>query len=462
MTRVRPAGELKAEVHVPAVIVGAGACGLGAALFLRDLACETWVLERDAVARGSTALSSGFIPAAATAAQRALGIEDSIETFAQDIQAKAAGMAAAHLVKAYTQAIVPALDHLQHEHGFEWEILDGFLYPGHRRRRMHTLPQRQGQALIDRLLQRAQALEATVVTNAQVVDLYLDEQQHVRGVGVLRPDQQVETIGCDALLLACNGYGGDRDLVRQHLGAMQDALFAGHQGNDGSAVKWGQAMGAAVADMGAYQGHGSWAVPQGILLTWAIMVEGGVQLNQQGLRFHDETHGYSEAAAAVVAQSDALAWCVFDDPILKLAGNFPDFVSLQNTGGVVMAQDIDALANRIGCASETLAHTLNWPLESSDTFGRKFKRRLQAPFYAVKVTGALFHTQGGLDIDAHCRVRRSDGTCLPNLWAAGGAARGVSGPEVSGYLSGNGLLSALAGAWIAAHEIAQYLGGQHA
>ncbi|MES2482672.1 MAG: FAD-binding protein, partial [Pseudomonadota bacterium] len=72
------------------------------------------------------------------------------------------------------------------------------------------------------------------------------------------------------------------------------------------------------------------------------------------------------------------------------------------------------------------------------------------PFHAVKVTGALFHTQGGLDIDDRCRVLRQDGTPLPNLLAAGGAARGVSGNEVSGYLSGNGLLSAVGGGWVAA------------
>jgi len=44
---------------------------------------------------------------------------------------------------------------------------------------------------------------------------------------------------------------------------------------------------------------------------------------------------------------------------------------------------------------------------------------------------------------------------LPNLYAAGGAARGVSGAEVWGYLSGNGLLSAIAGGHIAAHAVAQ-------
>jgi fumarate reductase flavoprotein subunit len=46
---------------------------------------------------------------------------------------------------------------------------------------------------------------------------------------------------------------------------------------------------------------------------------------------------------------------------------------------------------------------------------------------------------------------------LPNLLAAGGAARGVSGQEVWGYLSGNGLLSAIAGGHMAAHTVLQLL-----
>ena len=40
---------------------------------------------------------------------------------------------------------------------------------------------------------------------------------------------------------------------------------------------------------------------------------------------------------------------------------------------------------------------------------------------------------------------------------AGGAARGVSGNEVSGYLSGNGLLSAVGGGWVAAGALIEQL-----
>src|SRR6516164_3066011 len=52
-----------------------------------------------------------------------------------------------------------------------------------------------------------------------------------------------------------------------------------------------------------------------------------------------------------------------------------------------------------------------------DRYGRPFapEQRLLPPFRAVKVTGALFHTQGGLAIDAIGRVKRNDGTIFPNL-----------------------------------------------
>ena len=45
------------------VIVGAGACGLIAALAARDGGAGVLVIERDAEPRGTTAMSIGLIPA---------------------------------------------------------------------------------------------------------------------------------------------------------------------------------------------------------------------------------------------------------------------------------------------------------------------------------------------------------------------------------------------------------------
>ena len=90
--------------HVPVVIVGAGACGLTAALALSRMGVPALVLERDELAQGSTALSSGFIPACGTQAQKAQGIQDSSELFVQDIQAKAKGLADPELAAARLSA----------------------------------------------------------------------------------------------------------------------------------------------------------------------------------------------------------------------------------------------------------------------------------------------------------------------------------------------------------------------
>jgi fumarate reductase flavoprotein subunit len=234
-------------------------------------------------------------------------------------------------------------------------------------------------------------------------------------------------------------------MVSDLLPEMRDAVFAGHAGNDGSAIEWGRRLGARVADLGGYQGHGSWAVPQGALISWALMMQGGIQVNAEGRRFHDETGGYSEASVQVLAQPGGIAWNVFDDALLALGRSFPDFVEAEAAGAVRDAPEVRSLAALIGCDATMLDATLA-------------ATRLAPPYHAIKVTGALFHTQGGLDIDAHCRVLRdADGTPFPNLLAAGGAARGVSGNAVWGYLSGNGLLSAVAGGFIAARTAVRQL-----
>ncbi len=445
---------MQAELEVPAVIVGGGAAGLIAAITLRDADIDCVVLERDASPSGSTALSSGFIPAAATRIQKSLGIDDGVELFASDIMGKTQGTAAPHLVRAYAEAVAPAIDNLQTKHGIEFHVLDGFLYPGHSVRRMHAVREKTGVGLMTHLERAANESGAMLVTQALVRELWLTDDDKVLGVGYERPDGSMEHVACEYLVLACNGFGGNSAMVKELLPEMRDAIFAGHEGNDGSAIAWGRELNASLADLGGYQGHGSWATPQGALISWAVIMDGGVQINSNGERFHDETHGYSEAAVNVLAQPGSVAWNVFDQPVLDLLRTFPDFCDAEAAGALKACADAGELASVIKCDVTALNKTLGTVSpEVKDHFGRRFERELNAPFYAVKVTGALFHTQGGLDIDAQCHVRKKDGSVFDKLFAAGGAARGVSGNAVWGYLSGNGLLSAFAGGHIAANAI---------
>jgi fumarate reductase flavoprotein subunit len=201
--------------------------------------------------------------------------------------------------------------------------------------------------------------------------------------------------------------------------------------------------------MSGYQGHGSVAHPHGILITWATIMEGGFQVNSSGRRFSNESLGYSEQAAAVIAEPEAIAFSIFDQRIATIARQFEDFRHAEASGAVIEADSIEALAARLKLPADVLGENFAAVerLKQSggtDGFGRNFAgvAPLSPPFKAVRVTGALFHTQGGLAVDRRAHVLDRDGRTLPNLLAAGGATAGVSGSQASGYLSGNGLLTA--------------------
>ncbi len=452
MSRVRPADGVAFDTRVQVLIIGAGACGLTAALKAKDTGAEVVALEREPNLSGSTAMSSGFIPAAGTRCQKAAGIAaaDSIGKFKSDIQAKSKNTSEPALVALAVNSIGPALDWLEERHGLEWILLDDFLYPGHSHYRMHTTPEKTGASLVSRLGNAAEAAGIPVLTSALATDL-LVEDDIIRGVKVQRPDGLSEVVGCETLILACNGYGGNRDLVRKFIPPMADAPYYGHAGNMGDAVLWGEAMGAETRHLSGCQGHGSLAHPHGILITWALMMKGGFQVNIDGDRFSNEHLGYSEQSIPVLQQPDGIAWSIFDQRLYDFAQSFPDFVQADKAGAVRSAGDVATLAEAIGVSGDALQDTFArvgsyQTGEEMDPFGRDFTANppLSPPYFAVRVTGALFHTQGGLMIDSEARVLRGEGTALANLFAGGGAACGVSGPDISGYLSGNGLLTAIA------------------
>ncbi len=259
-----------------------------------------------------------------------------------------------------------------------------------------------------------------------------------------------ERIGCDALILACNGYGGNPELVRRFIPEMADALYFGHPGNRGDAVLWGEALGAQLAHLGAYQGHGSVATPHNILISWAVIMQGGIQVNAEGRRFCDESRGYSEQAADVLRQPGGIAWDVFDARIAAVARQFEDFRNAERAGAILTADTIADLAAAMQVPAAGLCRGMALKSKTSKHAGLAIatagnsspEQRCEPPFHAVKVTGALFHTQGGLG-DRCDRPRQAQRwKPFPNLFAAGGAAAGVSGATAAGYLSGNGLLTA--------------------
>lgn len=448
--QILPVDDMKAAWSVPVVVVGAGACGLCAALAAREGGAEVLVLERDQSPAGSTALSTGLIPAAGTRLQRDHGVDDSADRFTADLLAKAKHQTDARIARVIAAASGPAVDWLMENHGVALTLVDDFLYPGHSRHRMHGTPHRSGAELEAALLAAAGEHGIDILTDAHATALFAGPDKRIHGVRVERPDGTAEDIGCAALVLACNGFGGNPAMVAELIPEMREAVYFGHTGNQGDAIAWGRALGAQTADLASYQGHGSVAHPHGVLIMWGLISAGGIQVNCEGKRFADETRGYSEQAIEVLHQPGHVAWTVYDARCETVAADFTDYRNAREVGAIKEADTVADLARQTGLPPDALEETLTTVAAccagtADDPLGRDFTGTapLAPPYRAVRVTGALFHTQGGLVVDEHARVVGADGRPLPNLMAGGGAARGLSGPSRWGYLSGNGLLTAV-------------------
>jgi len=130
-------------------------------------------------------------------------------------------------------------------------------------------------------------------------------------------------------------------MVAANIPAMAEAEYHGHAGNTGDAVLWGEALGAEVRDLTACQAHGSLPMPHRILITWALMMEGGIQINRNGNRFANEHQGYSEQAVDVLKQPGGVAFDIYDGRLHKLGLDFPDYRDAVDAGAVKRSESLE-------------------------------------------------------------------------------------------------------------------------
>lgn len=448
------------ELDADVVIAGAGAAGLAAAIAAADGGASVALLEASATFRSgsNTSMSTTMVPVAGSRWQEEFGIlDDTPERFYDDIMTKTNGSADPVVSRALVDVGLDLSEFLAVDCEVPLELLTDAEFPGHSRKRHLCVHDRAGTTLHRHLIEAAQRREAiTMVVPLRVTGLEPHEDGWI--VRAASPDGSEQELRTGAVVLATNGFGADPDRVAQHISEVSEGLYFGGDHSLGDALDIGERLGADTAFLDSYQGHGSVATPHGVLLTWTTMMNGAFLANAEGHRFGNESTGYSEFGVQVIAQPGAVAWAIYDQTVHDGALPFADYQQLIEAGAIRWADDVAALAEIIGCDAVAVADTLDDVAriaagERSDAFGRtNWPRTLQAPYAVVKVTGALFHTQGGLSVDGSANVLRN-GEPIPNLYAAGGAAAGISGHGATGYLSGNGLLSALGLGYLAGRAV---------
>ncbi|AXB41143.1 FAD-binding protein [Amycolatopsis albispora] len=445
------------------VVAGAGG-GLAGALRAAELGLSVLVVEASEHFRrgNNTSMSTAMFPGAGSRWQREAGITDSPDAFVADIMAKTHGEAEPRLARTLAEVSAPLVEWLADSVRLPLSLVTDFNYPGHAVPRCHSIPGRHGSGVIDHLARAVTEHPAIdLLVPAKLVDVLTTVDGAVRAVVVRDPSGAEEEIPTRAVLLATNGYGADSELVRRHLPEIAGALYQGSDQSLGDALRIGEKLGAATGFLDAYQGHGAVAASAGTLVGWATIIHGGILVDLGGRRFGDETRGYSEYAAELAARPGGTGWILLDEVIFEQCQPFQDFRDTVSAGAVHFADDVPSLARSTGLPEDALADELGTAAaiargERADEFGRtNWERPLTPRYAAVRVVPALFHTQGGLLVNEYAAVVDPEDRPIPGLYAAGGAAAGISGHGAAGYLPGNGLLPAFGLAYLAANDIAK-------
>jgi fumarate reductase flavoprotein subunit len=449
---------------VDLLIIGAGACGLAAAISGADMGMSVAVIEKTHQPGGNSALSTGSVPGSGTRFQREAGIEDSPEKHFADLMDIAGDGENHDLMQRMAEVSAQIVEWLIDDVGAKMQLITAYKHIGHSVPRLHAPASRRGADLVADLLSATEARGVPVAVGNSAQQLIV-ENSDVVGAVIDSGDTKPFEVRAGGVLLALNGFAANRDLVARYVSEISGAAYFGALGSEGEAIRWGQELGADLVNMGSYQGYAAVADPHGSILSWTTIEKGGVLLGADARRFGDESLGYSGFAHVVLEQGQN-AWAVFDQRIFEIAAQEEEFLELFNHGGLHKGETVaEAVAayGLDGVVAEDVISAYNNAASGAlpDPFGRRDfgGAPLIGPYYVCKVQPALFHTQGGLRVDGNGRVLRNDGAPIKGLYAGGGAAAGISGGiGALGYASGNGLLTAIALGRLSALAAAQDLG----
>ncbi|WP_208322559.1 FAD-dependent oxidoreductase [Salinibacterium sp. ZJ454] len=432
------------------VVVGAGACGMVAALAASDAGKSVLVLEKLETPGGNSTLSTGSVPGANTRFQREAGIEDSPERMIHDLLQTSGSHEAENLVRLMAESSAEIVEWLVDRHDIGLYLITDYKHVGHSVPRLHAPADRNGANLTADLQRACERAGVSILTRTPVVGL-LHEDGAVTGVTAELSNGQRQDIPARAVLLASNGFGANRAMLERWIPEMVGTVYHGAPGSTGEGIEWAEQLGAALANVRAYQAYAAVATDAGDILSWTTVELGAIIVGPEGTRLGDESVGYS-AFAEVVARQTPYSFTIMDKRIFDyVARNEPRFVKIINLDCVQEAPDTAALAAYIGCDEVTLSATLDTASAAAagtaaDQFGRTDfgLGALEPPYFVCKTHPAMFHTQGGVAIDTHARVVTPEGRPIRGLYAGGGVAAGISGQAgADGYASGNGLSTAI-------------------
>lgn len=480
------------------VIVGAGAAGLSAAIEAVENGAENVIIiEKTSTTGGSLNFTSGSMSGAETVIQEIDGVEDTKESFVQDILKNGGNLGNEELIRTFVDEDVDAIqwlwDNGLSDNKFSTDRQTGTMSvfaPEHalysQKRTYKPSPddsetyKSAAHEILDTEVKKLSQVTIDFSTTAQ--QLIQNEKGQVLSVLAVNGDGQ--TVRYDAekgIIMATGGYSGNQTLMGEFTENGSHYLPGGSSAADGYGIYMMQNVGAYIDSevmgyvptfpMGLDTGNG----PGKIASTY-MWKTGGICVNQEGERFVDETEDAVEIReVALEEQTNAIQYDIFTDNIIQSAidnntatfWNFYYGPEKPYHNLVVQASSLEELAEKLDMPADTLVKTVEdynncVETQTTDEFGRQYTEdslntynvainKLEGDtYYAVPLKALCVMTLGGVQINTECQVLDADGTAIPGLYAAGEVVGGIWGRFVSG---GTGVMGPIVFGRIAARNI---------
>lgn len=456
----REIGGFDEEVDV--LVVGLGVAGAATALEAARAGAETLVLERAGGGGGTSAMSGGVLYlGGGTALQRACGFEDDADEMHKYLMASVGEAPDAAKIRLYCDGSVALYD---------WVVAQGVpfkqtFYPGvsgeppsddglvwsgseqHMpfceiarpapRGHVPQLEHQTGPLLMQKLVAAVEESAAKVLTNTRCVALVQEPDGSVVGAIAETFGEPRRIRARRGVALTTGGFINNAEMLRDYAPLVPRCkIRVGADGDDGSGIQLGMAVGAATRHLDA----ASISLPA--TQPWGL--KRGILINAQGQRFVNEDTYYGRLGEAALFHNDGRAWLVVDDEVFEK----PDYPREVVAVGETPAELEQELGLPPGSFEATLALYNRHAAKGQDPVFHKvpgyLKPLTRPPFGAFDCTTeasiyAAF-TLGGLATDVDGRVLDPAGEPIAGLYAAGRASSGISvGSYSSGLSLGDGL-----------------------
>lgn len=467
------------EKSADVIIVGAGAAGLAAAVAAADEGAQSIIIvEKLGKTGGSLNYTSGSMSGAETIIQELDGVEDTKESYVQDILSNGGQMGNEELIRIYVDEDVDAIQWLW-DKGLsdnQFTMIDekkSVFAPEHQ---LYSIPRtykpkpddpEKFKSAVHEILDTEVAGYSNITIDfyTEITELVCNEQGQVLTALGTNSDTG-KTVKYDAakgIIMATGGYSGNSKIMGEYAEHGSNYLVGGADSADGKGIRIMQLVGAAVNEdqmsyiptfpMGLEFAEGKGAI--GDVYTWKT---GGIYVNQEGERFINETlDEVVPRETALEEQTGAVQYNIFTDKIVEdLIANNAAFMwnyyyAPEDGIGhklIKSASSLEELAGQIGVPADALIQTVeeyNAAVEAggTDEFGRDFSRtpttynlavnKIEGDvYYAVPIKALVVMTLGGVSANENMQVVDEAGNVIPGLYAAGEVVGGIWGKYVSG------------------------------